>query len=66
MNINSGHLYLLRSLLRTRILMIHMVFWEVLASLVPLRLPKPVCIPFPLYQIDIHIVQNSVLHIWKE
>merc|ERR1719318_1420464 len=26
--------------------MIHMVFWEVLASLVPLRLPKPVCLPF--------------------
>ena len=40
------HLYLLSSLLRTRILMIHMVFWEVLASLVPLRLPKPVCLPF--------------------
>merc|ERR1719347_736193 len=39
-------LYLLSSLLRTRILMIHMVFWEVLASLVPLRLPKPVCLPF--------------------
>merc|ERR550517_12942 len=31
-------LYLLRSLLRTRILMIHMVFWEVLASLVSLRM----------------------------
>ena len=28
MNINSGHLYLLSSLLRTHILMIHMVFWE--------------------------------------
>merc|ERR1719150_881106 len=39
-------LYLLSSLLRTRILMIHMVFWDVLASLVPLRLPKPVCLPF--------------------
>ena len=42
----NQHLYLLSSLLRTRILMIHMVFWEVLASLVPLRLPKPVCLPF--------------------
>merc|ERR1719510_1717398 len=31
-------LYLLRSLLRTRILMIHMVFWEVLASLMSLRM----------------------------
>merc|ERR1719295_2181967 len=39
-------LYLLRSLLRTRILMIHMVFWEVLASLVPFLLPKPVWRPF--------------------
>merc|ERR1719454_1022285 len=39
-------LYLLSSLLRTRILMIHIVFWEVLASLVPLPLPKPVCLPF--------------------
>merc|ERR1712241_226915 len=39
-------LYLLSSLLRTRILMIHMVFWEVLASLVPFLLPKPVWRPF--------------------
>merc|ERR1719318_492735 len=39
-------LYLLRSLLRTRILMIHIVFWEVLASLVPFLFPKPVCLPF--------------------
>ena len=45
-NNNSMHLYLLSNLLRTRILMIHMVFWEVLASLVPFHLLKPVCLPF--------------------
>merc|ERR1719242_1620226 len=38
-------LYLLRSLLRTRILMIHMVFWEVLASLVPFLLPNQCACP---------------------
>ena len=67
MNINSGHLYLLSSLLRTRILMIHMVFWEVLASLVPFLLPKPVCLPFLrassfLRTRDLHSAHRSV---WK-
>ena len=35
-----SYLYLLRSLLRTLILRIHMVFWLVRASLVPFLLPR--------------------------